>query len=195
MYKERRERFVAVLIWEGVVFGGAELSMHYWKVSLVCHSPVFVGSGEKFMKSQYIYDKNERKVLFLDETGWIRFLTKHGIFDDFSSSLLSNPVHFNLFSYISRQSELRHKYGSVRNILYTLKQEGAILRTEPFEGIADKGPKDIQGFTLDVYGKPYIPGSSLKGAFRTAILGHHILENHRFYRNDWEDIKTIRCTK
>ena len=94
------------------------MSMHYWKVSLVCHSPVFVGSGEKFMKSQYIYDKNEREVLFLDETGWIRFLTKHGIFDDFSSSLLSNPVHFNLFSYISRQSELRHKYGSVRNILY-----------------------------------------------------------------------------
>lgn len=171
------------------------MSMHYWKVSLVCHSPVFVGSGEKFMKSQYIYDKNERKVLFLDETGWIRFLTKHGIFDDFSTSLLSNPVHFNLFSYISRQSELRHKYGSVRNILYTLKQEGVILRAEPFEGIDDKGPKDIQGFTLDVYGKPYIPGSSLKGAFRTAILAHHILENRRFYRNDWEDIKTTAGKK
>lgn len=165
------------------------MSMHYWKVSLVCHSPVFVGSGEKFMKSQYIYDKNEREVLFLDETGWIRFLTKHGIFDDFSSSLLSNPVHFNLFSYISRQSELRHKYGSVRNILYTLKQEGVVLRIEPFEGNYAKGPKDIHGFTLDVYSKPYIPGSSLKGAFRTAILTHHILQNRRMYRKDWENLK------
>lgn len=171
------------------------MSMHYWKVSLVCNSPVFVGSGEKFMKSQYIYDKNERKVLFLDETGWIRFLTKHGIFDDFSNSLLSNPVHFNLFSYISRQSELRHKYGSVRNILYTLKQEGVILRTEPFEGNADKGPKDIQGFTLDVYGKPYIPGSSLKGAFRTAILTHHIIQNRRRYRKDWENLKRVAGKK
>lgn len=165
------------------------MSMHYWKVSLVCHSPVFVGSGEKFMKSQYIYDKNEREVLFLDETGWIRFLTKHGIFDDFSSSLLSNPVHFNLFSYISRQSELRHKYGSVRNILYTLKQEGVVLRIEPFEGNYAKGPKDIHGFTLDVYSKPYIPGSSLKGASRTAILTHHILQNRRMYRKDWENLK------
>ena len=141
------------------------------------------------IRDRYIYSKDERKVYFLDETGWIRFLNRHGILDDFSSSLLNNPVHFSLFSYISKQSELRHKYGSVRNILYTLKQEGVVLRTDPFEGNYAKGPKDIHGFTLDVYSKPYIPGSSLKGAFRTAILTHHILQNRRMYRKDWENLK------
>ena len=171
------------------------MSMHYWKVLMVCNSPVFVGSGEKFMKSQYIYSKDERKVYFLDETGWIRFLNRHGILDDFSSSLLNNPVHFSLFSYISRQRRLQNKYGSARNILQTMKQEGAILRTDPFEGNYNKGPKDIHGFTLDVYGNPYIPGSSLKGAFRTAILMHYIFQNRKLYKQNWERLKTVAGKK
>lgn len=165
------------------------MSMHYWKVSLVCQSPVFVGSGEKFKKSEYIYDKRAGKVHFLDESGWIRFLGRHGIMDDFANELLSNPVHLNLFGYLSHQERLGRQYGSVGNIIHAMKQEGAILRTEPYLGNRDKVPGDIAGFVLDAMGNPYIPGSSLKGAFRTAILAHHILRNRGAYRQDWENIK------
>lgn len=165
------------------------MSMHYWKVSLVCQSPVFVGSGEKFKKSEYIYDKRAGEVHFLDESGWIRFLGRHGIMDDFANKLLSNPVHLNLFGYLSHQERLGRQYGSVGNIMKAMKQEGAILRTEPYLGNRDKGPGDIAGFVLDAMGNPYIPGSSLKGAFRTAILAHHILKNRGAYRQDWENIK------
>jgi len=165
------------------------MSMHYWKVSLVCQSPVFVGSGEKFKKSEYIYDKRAGKVHFLDESGWVRFLGRHGIMDDFANELLSNPVHLNLFGYLSHQERLGRQYGSVGNIMKAMKQEGAILRTEPYLGNRDKGPGDIAGFVLDAMGNPYIPGSSLKGAFRTAILAHHILKNRGAYRQDWENIK------
>lgn len=165
------------------------MSMHYWKVSLVCQSPVFVGSGEKFKKSEYIYDKRAGEVHFLDESGWIRFLGRHGIMDDFAHALLSNPVHLNLFGYLSHQERLGRQYGSVGNIMKAMKQEGAVLRTEPYLGNRDKGPGDIAGFVLDAMGNPYIPGSSLKGAFRTAILAHHILRNRGAYRQDWENIK------
>lgn len=165
------------------------MSMHYWKVSLVCQSPVFVGSGEKFKKSEYIYDKRAGKVHFLDESGWLQFLGRHGIMDDFAHALLANPVHLNLFGYLSHQERLGREYGSIGNIIHAMKQEGAILRTEPYLGNRDKGPGDIAGFVLDAMGNPYIPGSSLKGAFRTAILAHHILRNRGAYRQDWENIK------
>lgn len=165
------------------------MSMHYWKVSLVCQSPVFVGSGEKFKKSEYIYDKRAGEVHFLDESGWLQFLGRHGIMDNFSNALLANPVHLNLFGYLSHQERLGRQYGSVGNIMKAMKQEGAILRTEPYLGNRDKGPGDIAGFVLDAMGNPYIPGSSLKGAFRTAILAHHILRNRGAYRQDWENIK------
>lgn len=165
------------------------MSMHYWKVSLVCQSPVFVGSGEKFKKSEYIYDKRAGEVHFLDESGWLQFLGRHGIMDNFSNALLANPVHLNLFGYLSHQDRLGREYGSIGNIIHAMKQEGAILRTEPYLGNRDKVPGDIAGFVLDAMGNPYIPGSSLKGAFRTAILAHHILRNRGAYRQDWENIK------
>lgn len=171
------------------------MSMHYWKVSLVCRSPVFVGSGEKFKKSEYIYDKRAGEVHFLDESGWIRFLGRHGIMEDFSNALLANPLHLNLFGYLSHQDRLCREYGSIGNIMHAMKQEEAILRTEPYLGNRDKGPGDIAGFVLDAKGNPYIPGSSLKGAFRTAILAHHILQNRSAYSKDWENIRRAAGNK
>lgn len=171
------------------------MSMHYWKVSLVCLSPVFVGSGEKFKKSEYIYDKRAGEVHFLDESGWIRFLGRHGIMEDFSNALLANPLHLNLFGYLSHQDRLCRQYGSIGNIMHAMKQEEAILRTEPYLGNRDKGPGDIAGFVLDARGNPYIPGSSLKGAFRTAILAHHILQNRGAYSKDWENIRRAAGNK
>lgn len=171
------------------------MSMHYWKVSLVCLSPVFVGSGEKFKKSEYIYDKRAGEVHFLDESGWIRFLGRHGIMEDFSNALLANPFHLNLFGYLSHQDRLCREYGSIGNIMHAMKQEEAILRTEPYLGNRDKGPGDIAGFVLDARGNPYIPGSSLKGAFRTAILAHHILQNRGAYSKDWENISRAAGNK
>lgn len=171
------------------------MSMHYWKVSLVCLSPVFVGSGEKFKKSEYIYDKRAGEVHFLDESGWIRFLGRHGIMEDFSNALLANPFHLNLFGYLSHQDRLCRQYGSIGNIMHAMKQEEAILRTEPYLGNRDKGPGDIAGFVLDARENPYIPGSSLKGAFRTAILAHHILQNRGAYSKDWENIRRAAGNK
>lgn len=171
------------------------MSMHYWKVSLVCQSPVFVGSGEKFKKSEYIYDKRAGKVYFLDESGWIRFLGRHGIMDDFSNALLANPFHLNLFGYLSHQDRLGREYGSIGNILHAMKKERAVLRTEPYLGNPEKAPKEIAGFVLDAKGNPYIPGSSLKGAFRTAILAHHILQNRSAYKKDWENIRRAAGNK
>ncbi|WP_288930906.1 type III-A CRISPR-associated RAMP protein Csm5 [uncultured Dialister sp.] len=171
------------------------MSMHYWKVSLVCLSPVFVGSGEKFKKSEYIYDKRAGEVHFLDESGWIRFLGRHGIMEDFSNALLANPLHQNLFGYLSHQDRLCREYGSIGNILHAMKKERAVLRTEPYLGNPEKAPNEIAGFVLDAKGNPYIPGSSLKGAFRTAILAHHILQNRGAYSKDWENIRRAAGNK
>ena len=171
------------------------MSMHYWKVSLVCLSPGFVGSGEKFKKSEYIYDKRAGEVHFLDESGWIRFLGRHGIMEDFSNALLANPLHQNLFGYLSHQDRLCREYGSIGNILHAMKKERAVLRTEPYLGNPEKAPNEIAGFVLDAKGNPYIPGSSLKGAFRTAILAHHILQNRGAYSKDWENIRRAAGNK
>ena len=57
-------------------------------------------------------------------------------------------------------------------------------------------PIAIQQFVKDVYGLPYIPGSSLKGVLRTCLLAEDIMKNPEKYdrirRNVIMPIRYIR---
>ena len=171
------------------------MTMKYWKVTLACYTPVFIGSGDTYKKSQYLYDKNEKKVCFLQEEKWISFLGKHDILDDFARELLRNPSHFNLYAYLNNQPRLRRKYGNFAGIKSAMLTAGAIDidREEDYLAVGGedgrKGPNDIAGFIRDAEGSPYIPGSSLKGAFRTAILSSVIRKNQRQYSGDWQELE------
>lgn len=175
------------------------MTMKYWKVTLVCYTPVFIGSGDTYKKSQYIYDKNNKKVYFLREDKWVYFLGKHGILDDFARELMKNPSRFNLFNYLINQPALKKRYGSFSNIKKAMEASGAIARGEDYLAVGGedgrKGPNDIAAFILDVEGNPYIPGSSLKGAFRTAILSHVIRKNRGSYSKEWEEIERVAGRK
>ena len=169
------------------------MTMRYWKVTLACYTPVFIGSGDIYKKSQYIYDKNSKMVYFLREDKWVSFLGKHGILDDFARELMKNPSRFNLFSYLINQPVLKKRYGYFSDIKKAMEASGAIARGEDYLAVGGedgrKGPNDIAAFILDVEGNPYIPGSSLKGAFRTAILSHVIRKNRGYYSNEWKEIE------
>ena len=169
------------------------MTMKYWKVTLACYTPVFIGSGDTYKKSQYLYDKNEKRVYFLREEKWISFLGNHGILDDFAKELLKNPSRFNLFAYLSHQPTLLARYRNFGGIKRAMQESGAIDRVEDYLAVGgedgSKGPNDIAGFLLDVEGNPYIPGTSLKGAFRTAILSHLIRQNQRQYSGDWRRLE------
>ncbi len=160
--------------------------MRYWKVRLTTYSPTFIGSGEKYKKDNYIYDPDKKTVRFLKEGKWISFLSNHGIMDDFAATLLRDGNRFDLFRYLKNQPSLQRKYRSVWDVLRAMEKAGAIDREVTYFSVGkDKGPNDIDGHIMDVEGNPYIPGSSLKGAFRTAILSHEIRKNPSRYRSTW----------
>ncbi len=170
--------------------------MQYWKVDLVVYTPVFVGNGEKYNKSRYIYDSENCRVSFLREEKWISFLDKHGIMDDFASALVRGGKHFSLFGYLKNQAILQKQYRTVWNVLAAMKKEGVIDREVDYFSIEnDKELNDIDGLVRDAEGKPYIPGSSLKGAFRTAILSHEIKKKSSYYRSDWSEIEKVAGNK
>ncbi len=164
--------------------------MQYWKVRLTTYSPTFIGSGDIYKKSQYIYNRDHSTVCFLKEEKWISFLDSYGIMDDFASELLKGGARFDLFGYLKNQPTLQRKYRTVRDILRAMDQAGVIDREVDYFSVGkDKGPNDIAGHIMDVEGNPYIPGSSLKGAFRTAILSHEIRKNRSRYRPAWAELE------
>ena len=47
---------------------------------------------------------------------------------------------------------------------------------------------EIQCFIKDAYGMPYIPGSSIKGMIRSALLAYEVKKNPKKYENIKQDI-------
>lgn len=166
------------------------MSMRYWKVTLGVYSPTFIGSGTTYKKDSYIYDRQNNKVYFLDEGKWAVFLGQHGLIDDFAQALTRELQRFDLFRYLGNQSQLRRTYGSVWNVIRAMQDDGVIRAEEEYYA-ADRNGRvnDIAGFIRDAEGNPYVPGSSLKGAFRTAILTSVIRKNQRLYQSDWMNLK------
>ncbi len=165
--------------------------MHYWKVRLRTFTPTFIGSGEIYKKSQYIYHKDNRTVCFLKEEKWISFLAEHDIMDDFADELLKGDKEFDLREdFLKKQCGPQKKYKNEYEILNAMDKAGAIgPDVTCFAKRKDKVLNDIAAHIKDAEGNPYIPGSSLKGAFRTAILSHEIRKNLSRYRATWAKLE------
>lgn len=132
----------------------------YQKLKLTCLSPVHIGSGNVLNKTQYIYDYKANRAYFLRESAWIQYLSARGLlkrlvmdFDnhnvrDLYSWCLAHNIQFQDFiqvsagwAHVPRQADRDKRY--LNNV--ALLARGAD-------------------------GRPYIPGSSVKGALRTAML-------------------------
>lgn len=100
------------------------MTMKYWKVTLTCSTPVFVGSGEIYEKTQYIYDGQKKRIYFLHENKWASFLAKHNWIDDFSNELLTPRKSYSLTMY------LKQKFDTIDKAVSVLRKEGVIAREE-----------------------------------------------------------------
>ncbi len=133
-----------------------------YKVTLTTLSPIFIGSGNDIGKSEYIYDaKNYRAIVFQREK-LLTGLMQLKLLDKYCNEALKPNFNLNDFFY--------------RNGVKPEQYNNWISHRIDSSAVLDKNhaPKNILCFIKDAYGIPYIPGSSLKGAIRTAILNSKI---------------------
>lgn len=158
-------------------------------MELECYSPVHIGSGETYAKSQYVYDSRNNAVYLLNERQWAVFLDEHGLLDAFTQALVKNGSWFSLYSWLERDSGLLGKYRQIGKLIGHLQDQHVLGEAIPVESGGKERINDIDGFVRDSEGKYYIPGSSIKGALRTAILTEVIRNNHEKYGNVWRDVE------
>lgn len=150
--------------------------MRYWEMELDVCTPLFIGSGEKITKLDYVYRYNDGKVYMLDEAKWASFLKRARLMDDFVSQVALGKC-FSLDSYLKNHRELAARLHT-SDIVMELKRRGVLHEGIPAY-VTGKNPYDIVTFARNGLGERYIPGSSLKGAFRTAILAYVLLNIDR----------------
>ena len=151
--------------------------MRYWEMELDVCTPLFIGSGEKITKLDYVYQSSNGMVYMLDEAKWASFLKRARLMNDFTSKVEALGKRFSLDSYLKKHRELAARLHT-SDIVMELKRRGVFHEGIPAY-VTGKNPNDIVTFARNGLGERYIPGSSLKGAFRTAILAYVLLNIDR----------------
>lgn len=140
---------------------------HYLKayqVRMKTVGPVFVGNGKEIGKKEYIFLKNN-KVGILDISKVFSRMKQLRKENQFESYLLYKRENMNTW--------MEKENISIEEIKPYLKY------TLDSSDVTVKNQKQLQILEMmkDSYNQPYIPGSSLKGLFRTILLCDDIVEN------------------
>lgn len=128
-----------------------------YEISLQTVSPVFIGSGRELTKKEYIFDRAKGVIYILNFARFIDFLSAHSLLPAYETFILQ-PGRNDLFKFLSENNIRREEFNSF--VSYTI-DAGEAAHSKLFRG--------VQTFVKGPDGRPYIPGSSLKGALRTAI--------------------------
>lgn len=131
-----------------------EISQHY-TLNLMTLSPLHIGSGQELLRD-YDYAVYKGHTWRIDEDALLDATLNEGAFDE---ALLRRPAAELLQPTDFRPDSSLFRYvvqGTPRS-----KLPGARLREQ----------------IKDAYDRPYLPGSSLKGAFRTAIFDWALAQN------------------
>ncbi len=142
-----------------------------YKIILAVQSPVYIGSGKNINKKEYIFDYRTNTVHIPDFEKMFNFMYSKRLLEKYQDYLLKDRRDFS--RWLKENGLLPKDY--MPWIAYSLSAGDALEEM--------KSKKEIYSFVKDAYGKPYIPGSSLKGAIRTALLAHCILNNKSKYAN------------
>ncbi len=167
------------------------MKLEHQILELECVSPIHIGSGETLKAFEYLYDRKAQQVYFLDESKWIKFLYNHNLIDKFAayveaiSTTLKSGNQFrgkNLWEWLNGQkiSDAEIKELSIRKA-YAATNTIVVAKKETLN--------DINCHIALSNGVPYIPGSSIKGMFRLAILFAAIKKSPEKFRHYWEEIQ------
>lgn len=142
-----------------------------YQACLKATGPVFIGSGREITKKEYLLLRGGSQIGVLDMPAFYSFLGKRHLQHKFDDFLL----------YDSR-SDLRNW---LRNQKISFEEVKPFFRYILNTGEIEMQRKtQIMEFVKDPYGCPYVPGSSLKGMFRTILLAGKILDDPDNFTNE-----------
>ncbi len=135
-----------------------------YKITLTTESPVFIGAStqEKLSKRECVYDRDKGLLYVPDLTRLIEAIEKQGSLNDFEAFLLQAQ---------SQQGDRVTLRDFLRNINIPIVPDAPWVRYTLETASGDYSALNtVNCFIKNAQGQPYLPGSSIKGAIRTALL-------------------------
>ena len=139
------------------------MALKHYKMKLMTLSPVHIGSGETIGKTEAMIDSVKKTVYIPDTVKLFRGLTELGLAEEYEKSIMSG-TGFDLLRFLQIKKVPQETYLSWVRYSY------------PLGSMEPKG-MNISACLKDAYSMPYIPGSSVKGALRTAIVAAELMND------------------
>ena len=145
-----------------------------YKMKLEVLTPLHIGGADyksKLDKKEYVFDKDKGTLTLIDSEKFISFLIKKNLFDDY-------------IFYIQKNLTLKNNKQD-KNIEEFRKKAPIKIAAEIEE------MNDIKLMLRNLQGKPYIPGTSIKGALVNFLLVNYIINNRDKFKNEKNKILEI----
>lgn len=133
------------------------------KMCLKVVTPVNISDGIVLGAKDYLYDSRRQKVFFLNLHQWHMFIYKHMLLEKYESYLANFRDKQSLVEWLQMQG---YDIDDVRTVITSEAQATVNL----MDNEKKKTLNDINRHIQQPDGSLYVPGSSIKGVFRTAIL-------------------------
>ncbi len=131
---------------------------------ITIHTPVHIGSGEKVTKLDYIIYNG--KIHFIDNIKFTSYLKQKNKVDNYIKFVSKNDKNAKLKKWISDENldidEITNKY---------VKRSIEIPNFHSFNGSIKN---DVATCLKDVYGRPYISGSTIKGIIVSSLIDYKL---------------------
>ncbi|WP_296899459.1 type III-A CRISPR-associated RAMP protein Csm5 [uncultured Megamonas sp.] len=152
------------------------------KMYLDIITPVNIASNEKLNTTDYIYDSKNQVAYFLNPLLWHKFIYTKKLF----------PAYMDFINDKAKPRKILYKWlieqgYNIEDIKEVVKYK--LIAHENIDKISKDSLNDIILQTKLIDGSAYIPGSTLKGLIRTAILYDLLQKNPHLKQRLWQSLE------
>ena len=137
-----------------------------YNIELKTAGPVFIGSGNIINKKEAIFRR--ASVIIIDTEKMFKYLCEKRLLDKYQDYMLDDRMDLATFLKNNNIDENVYKKWDAKELS---------LGDTKSTSKGDAKSNGISSFVRDGNGRVYVPGSSLKGMFRTILTGAYIIKN------------------
>lgn len=143
-----------------------------YDVILTVRTPLHIGSGHVINKQEYAYGPRSKTVRIIDMERFLQILAEKGLAREYENFIIRGTYKGGLSEFLAANSFTPSEIDGLT--IYTCSVRGVFEEAAAPSGGYGRKPKkpknEIAQFIRMKDGRPYLPGSSLKGALRTCLF-------------------------
>nr|WP_293838542.1 type III-A CRISPR-associated RAMP protein Csm5 [uncultured Phascolarctobacterium sp.] len=144
-------------------------------------TPVNIADGTVLKAKDYLYDAKQQKIYFLNLHEWHKFIFTHDLMMRYEAYIKDFRNTKNLLNWLQEQG-----YGI--DDVQACVTHAASAEVNTVDATKKQTLNDVNQHIQQPDGSLYVPGSSLKGVFRTAILYKLLEDNQSVKEMHWVEL-------